>query len=479
VTEPVSILQQLEHDLQRAAERRPSTKRPAPPARRGWWRRRGVVLSVGLAALALVGAGGGLLLGTGRTLPPAFVLPANPAVGLGRPLPASLALLPMREADPAGGPPWGMRVIRTSRGLACVQAGRVVGGRLGGLGIGYAFKGDGLFHPFSPADAIAVDSCATVDLHGNAFQPGAPMVVTADGLPLAGENLYPGERVHCDLPGQEDWGIRCPQAHLREVAVGMLGPDATSIQVSAPGRHLTVTPYGPDGAYLIVLPAPPHANTGVHGLLGRRAPGTPTLTVTFRNGSTCRLPADTASQRCTPEGIVRSTGQLTPARLRRPVSVRYSPMIDAPAPLAVTAVGGRSSFPRNVGSASGAGPGLSVTFRAPVAAPNISSGYDVELEPQPRQGCRLPGTILSQPTQQTVAAGQRVRIEVLLESSCHTSYTGRVFFARSSGSYSEARTSENTDEGPLYEVIANEAIRARRGSAAFGVTVARFHITVP
>jgi hypothetical protein len=473
VREVTSILPQLEHDLVRAAERRLSTRR----APRGWWRRRGVTLSVAFAALALVGAGGGeLLFGSGKPLAPAFVLPANPAVGLGRPLPASLALLPVREADPAGGPPWGMRVIRTSRGLACVQAGRVVGGRLGGLGIGYAFKGDGLFHPFSPADAISSDSCATVEESGQAFQPGAPTVVTADGLPLAGENLYPGQRVHCDLPGQEDWGVRCPQADLREVAVGMLGPDASSIRVSGRGRGFTVRPYGPDGAYLIVLPAPPHANVGPYGFPGRKAPGTPALTVTFRNGSTCELPAAGPGQQCRPEGIERSSGPPPAgARLHRAVSVRYAVRMTGPGPLSVTAVGGERSFPRVIRSTNEPLPGLSIAFGAPVAAPNASSGYGVELRPHAAPGCSLPGTILSQPTQNTLVAGQRVKITVLLESSCRTTYSGRVFFARSSGSFSEARTSDSADEGPLYEVIASESFRGR----VPGATVARFHIAVP
>ncbi len=474
----MSILPQLERDLLRIAERRLSGK----SARRGWWRRRGVTLSVGLAALALVGAGGSaLLLGSGKPVTPAFVLPASPTVGLGRPLSASLALLPIRDADPAGGPPWGMRVIETSRGLVCLQGGRVVDGRLGGLGIGYAFKGDGLFHQFSPADAISSDSCATADADGRAFQPGAPIVVTADGLPLAGENLYPGQRVHCDLPGQEDWGVRCPQADLREVAIGMLGPDATSIRVHAPGRARTVRPYGPDGAYLIVLRAPAHANVGPYGFRGRKAPGTPTLTVTFRNGSTCELPGAGPSQQCRPEGIQRSSGPLpAAARLHRAVSVRYSPRMTGPGPLSVAAAGGQHSFPRVIRSTNEPLPGLSITFTAPLAAPNISSGYDVELEPQPVNGCSLPGKILSQTTQRTIVAGQRVRISVLLESSCPTVYRGRLFFARSSGSYSEARTSDRADEGPLYEVIAGESMRAARGSKRpFGVTISRFSVKVP
>jgi hypothetical protein len=487
----MSILPQLERDLLHAAERRLAAIDAR--ARRRWLPRRGLRLYVALAGIALLGAGGEALLGSGKPVSPAFVLPASPNLGLGRPLPASLKLLPVREADPDGGPPWGMRVIRTSRGLGCVQAGRVVDGKVGGLGIGYAFGGDGLFHPFAAADAVALDSCALVDANGHYyFVPDGFAVVTADGLPLAGENLFPGQRVHCDLPGQENWGVRCPQRDLREVAMGLLGPDATSIHVSEPGRSFAVAPYGPDGAYLIVLPAPAHANVGPYGLQGRKAPGTPTLTVTFRNGSSCSVPAPGPRQQCAPEGTQRVNRQpLSPARLLSRVSVRYSPKISATAPLAVTAIGGMHSFPRTVTSANAVGPGISVSFKAPVAAPSAASGYDVELEPRPVKGCLLPGTILGQPTQQTLTAGQAVRITVLLassrdgESSCATVYAGRVFYAASSASASasasgsEARVTDHEGEGPLYEVIASGAARAARGGRPVGMTVARFHVSVP
>ncbi|HLM84955.1 MAG TPA: hypothetical protein VK272_02065 [Solirubrobacteraceae bacterium] len=511
----MSILPQLERDLLRAADRRLSTGRPA----RTWRSRRSVALALVLAAVALVGAGGGeLLLAPGKTVQPAFVLPANPAVGLGQPRAASLALLPLRPADPAGGPPWGMRVIQTTRGLVCIQAGRVVDGRLGALGIGYAFKGDGRFHPFAPADAISVDACATVDRNDRAFQPGAPTVVTADGLPLAGENLYPYQRVHCDLPDQEDWGVRCPQADLREVAVGLLGPDAASIRVNAPAAKLVVTPYGPDGAYLIVLPAPPHANTGHYGFLGRKAPGTPTLTVTYRNGSTCELPTNEPRQQCSPEGIERSSGPPpSAAQVKSAVHVRYQArMVGATPPLSATgpeeqaipgvpksAPGKRAHSPgRGRGRTLHPGkrkpsagvvvrvpvrplrhdgqpvPGLLVTFTARVGAPNISSGYDVVLEVHAAHGCAAPSMIVAQPTQSTIAAGQHVRFKIPLESNCRASYLGRVFYASSSGRYSEGMQSDRAGEGPLYEVI-NAGLLRGRGVSTFGVTVARFHISVP
>ena len=250
-------------------------------------------VAIGVLAVAVASAGAALLLSSGQAVAPAFVLPATPAAGLGEPVPQSLALLPIRVADPDGGPPWGMRVIRTTRGLLCLQAGRVVDGRLGALGSGYAFDADKRFHPFLADDAIATDACPAVGAGRTAFLPGPPVIVPANGLPLAGENVSQSDQVHCDLPGQRNWGVRCPQSELRQVAVGLLGPHARSIAVSnADGSSFTIDPYGPEGAYLIVLPAQPDANASMssgsyQGPFGyvSSAPG----------GATLRSPTTTAS----------------------------------------------------------------------------------------------------------------------------------------------------------------------------------------
>ena len=287
------------------------------PRARRWWRRSRVMAPAIAAAVVLAGAGGGaLLLEQGKPLPAAYVLPANPETGLGQPEPASLASLPMRVADPAGGPPWAMRVIRTTRGLVCLQGGRLVNGQLGGLGSGYAFHADGRFHPFLAEDAIGTDACPAVGGEGAAFLPGPPVIVPANGLALAGENVAPGDRVHCDLPGQEDWGVRCPQSELRQVAMGLLGPDATSIGVSAgDGSSFTVKPYGPEGAYLIVLPAQPQADASMssgafQGPFGNvsNAPGGALLTVTYEDGSQCQIPFTGSGHQCHPQGAAGQGG---------------------------------------------------------------------------------------------------------------------------------------------------------------------------
>lgn len=463
--------------------------RPAASQSPRWWRRSRTVIPIALAALVLAGAGGSaLLLAPGKALAPAYVLPANPSTGLGRPVPASLAALPLRIADPQGGPPWGMRVIRTTRGLVCLQGGRVVDGQLGGLGSGYAFHGDGRFHPFLAADAIGVDGCVSGDANGHAFLPGAPVIVTANGLPLAGENLWPGERVHCDLPGQEDWGVRCPQSELREVAMGVLGPDATSIRVGASGHEFTVKPYGPDGAYMIVAPAPPGANKSMqsgawdgHGYATNAAGGV-VLTVTFANGSQCEIPGRRV---CPREGFDFANSALpSPAQVSAPVAVRYLPSVSHPsAPLIAWArtsnPNRREAFaptgPNGLGEAP-AGPALAVSFEARVGAQNESSGYVVELQPRVAPGCATPALIVSQPTQQTISAKERLEITVPLEDRCATSYAGRVFFARSA-SQSEPDISRVEDEGPLYQVIASQF--GPRAHSLHFPTVGSFQISVP
>jgi hypothetical protein len=503
----MSVLPQLERDLTRAAERRlaaPARVSDGAPGRvlrtRGaWrhrriprtgkaWRHRRVTIALAFAALTLIGAGGGaLLLAPGKPLTPASELPAMSTVGIGRPLAPSLAPLALRVADPGGGLPWAMRVIRTTRGLACIQAGRVLDGHIGAIGIGYAFKGDGRFHPFAAADAISEDGCATVDRDGLAFQPGAPALATADGATLAGENVWPGERAHCDLPGEMDWGVRCPRADLREIAVGLLGPDAQSIRVETSGRRFSVTPAGRDGAYLIVLPAPAGSTgAGGGGDVSQRGVGVPSrvdamarLTVTYRDGSQCRIPAFSQVQQCTPKGLETATG-VSRRGLRAALHVSYRPRLPYSPPLLAEDAGGRTFHGPGLAAATPRpGPGLVVSFTAPAAAPSVSSGYDVELRSGPASGCAAPATIVAQPTQQTLVAGARVQISVSLESNCATVYSGRVFLASSSGSYSEARTADRAGEGPLYEVIASYFCCGRRRVKNVGSTVGDFRVSVP
>ncbi len=495
----MSTLNDLEQRLRAA---RPLTEVPCPPVSRlverieraaheprprRRPRRGGLALPValGVLVLAAASAGAALLLSSGETVAPAFVLPATPAAGLGEPVHQSLALLPMRVADPEAGPPWGMRVIRTTRGLLCLQAGRVVDGQLGALGSGYAFHADGRFHPFLADDAIATDTCPAVGASGTAFLPGPAVIVPANGLPLAGENVAQSDQVHCDLPGQENWGVRCPQSELRQVAVGLLGPHARSIEVANPdGSSFTIHPYGPEGAYLIVLPAQPNANASTssgsyEGPFGSvsSAPGGAILKVTYDDGVQCQIPISNPSQQCHPQ-TTAGPGLASARQLRSSVQASYAPLEKHPEfPLLMEGRGGNGSFPGRAGSNGhdAPGPALTITFKAPVAAANASSAYVVELRPRPVSGCATPSVIVSQPTNETLPAGAPVRITVPLETSCATSYSGRVFYAASS-----SIGGESGGAGPLYEVIAAQFGRPGSGRNPMSFpTVGSFTVFVP
>jgi hypothetical protein len=486
---------------QRLRAARPVTEVPCPPVStlverleraahepqpRRRLRRGGLALpvAVGVLVLAAASAGAALLLSSGQTVAPAFVLPATPAAGLGEPVPQSLALLPMRVADPEGGPPWGMRVIRTSRGLLCLQAGRVVDGRLGALGTGYAFHADKRFHPFLAENAISTDACPAVGASGTAFLPGPPVIVPTNGLPLAGENVSQSDQVHCDLPGQQDWGVRCPQSELRQVAVGLLGPNARSIGVTdADGSGFTIDPYGPDGAYLIVLRAQQDANASMSsgsyqspfGYVSS-APGGATLKVSYDNGFECKIPTTSPSQQCHAQS---TAGPRLPSakQLRSVVQASYVPLDEHPGfPLLMERSGGKGSFPGRTGpnGSDAPGPTLVIIFKAPVAAANASSAYVVELKPQPVSGCATPAVIVSQPTSETLQAGAPVRITVPLETSCATTYSGRVFYATSS-----SIGGESGGGGPLYEVIAAQYGLARGSNPMKFPTVGSFNVSVP
>ena len=84
------------------------------------------VLVLGGTSVALAAAG---VFQTGApiTTEPGYAPVAN--VGWGAPIAGSMRLLALRAADPAGGPPWGLGMFKTTEGLACAVTGRVVNGR--------------------------------------------------------------------------------------------------------------------------------------------------------------------------------------------------------------------------------------------------------------------------------------------------------------------------------------------------------------
>jgi hypothetical protein len=194
-----------------------------------------VALPLALTTTAITLAATGVLL-TGSPVRP--VSRPIATAGDGIPIEGGSRLLPLRVADPAGGLPWGMRIVHTTRGLICVQIGRVYHGQLGDLGIDGAFANDGRFHPL-PADALP-DVLGSLQglMSGNCAAP---------------EEIYAGNIVGLELNAASNppapAGVA---ADRREISFGLLGPHAVSITYHS-GSETHTQPVLPGlGAYLIV-----------------------------------------------------------------------------------------------------------------------------------------------------------------------------------------------------------------------------------
>jgi hypothetical protein len=199
-------------------------------------------LRIGAIALAAVFATtAAALAASGVILTGSPVRPVGhpvPTVGEGVPAAGGTRLLPLRAPDPAGGLPWGMRVVHATRGLVCVQIGRIDNGRLGELGVDGAFGDDGRFHPL-PADALP-DVLSSTGGIGNSDceMPEQSFAGDIVGLQLnAASDPPPGVGAGADR---------------REISFGLLGPNAVKIAYRS-GSTVRTQPVLPGlGAYLIV-----------------------------------------------------------------------------------------------------------------------------------------------------------------------------------------------------------------------------------
>jgi hypothetical protein len=231
-----------------AGRRRQAGRRRLPArfgirfARTSSRRRAPTHLRVALIALALVLATTAITLGaTGVILTGSPVGTARAPIataGEGVPVPGGARLLPLRAPDPAGGVPWGMRIIHTTRGLICVQIGRVDHNQLGQLGVDGAFHNDGRFHPL-PTDALP-DTLANASgwMAGNCASPGETYAGDSVGLELnAATDPGPGAGVPADR---------------REISFGLLGVHAVSITYHEGSKTHTQPVLPGLGAYLIV-----------------------------------------------------------------------------------------------------------------------------------------------------------------------------------------------------------------------------------
>jgi hypothetical protein len=246
------FLDRLEHQLVTVAASPAVTARPrVRNARR--------LTPLAAAAVALL-AGGAVALGASGLLTGSPVKPTgplNPTVGAGLPARGGSRLLALRAVDPAGGPAWGVRIVDTTRGLVCLQVGRVQNGQLGELGIDGAFHNDGRFHPM-PADVLPQSD----DFGSN------PACV----LP---NQTFTSTLFDFDRDAVAPNGRPVLARDQREIAFGLLGPHALSVTyATAHGPHTErVDPI--TGAYLFVeRPVKPgeQFSTGSGGLEERNGP---------------------------------------------------------------------------------------------------------------------------------------------------------------------------------------------------------------
>jgi hypothetical protein len=291
----VSIVPEIERQLREAAERMAHSPVSRAAARARRWRGQLFARPL-LVGLLVVSSASGVALAARALVGVGTPAPAEYPNLDARILPAGTRLLSLRVPDPAGGPPWGMRLIFTTEdgrgstaagGAAhwgCVQIGRIVDGELGVLGQDGAFHDDGLFHelPAQPEGCGSLNrSGQLVGLTGgsnietaSAYQ-GLEGCVTetarrqqeialpsierelavarterdAQGIRAALEGLASYRRIAPKVGSEPT----CAATDLRHIYFGIAGPDARSVTVTGPGvkETIPVTP-ADDGAYLIV-----------------------------------------------------------------------------------------------------------------------------------------------------------------------------------------------------------------------------------
>jgi hypothetical protein len=282
-----------------------------------------VLLVLALATGALAAAG---VFSTGAPVKPAAKDLITPRSGSGAAIAGSVGPIVATAADPAGGPAWGTRAVKTTRGLGCVQVGRLVDGRLGVLGEDGAFADDGRFHALPPQVNQAPVDCGALDARGQLF-----LAFESQGFPAS------GDPTGCTRPGDVEPHPKpaiCPQADERAIYAGLLGPAAVSLTYTDVGGSARTIHTGPDGAYLIVTQADPQILGGANfaGLLPTPGNGDPITSINYRGGEQCVIGPGTVTTRagrpCDPVGYVAAKF-VTPSRQLLAVPVDHVLRIDA------------------------------------------------------------------------------------------------------------------------------------------------------
>jgi hypothetical protein len=319
--------------------------------------------------------------------------------GEGIPVRGGARLLSLRAPDPAGGLPWGMRIIHTTRGLICVQIGRVDNDQLGQLGVDGAFHDDGLFHSL-PTDALP-DTLANMSgwMTGNCASPG---------------EIYAGDSVGVELSAAASPG---PGAGVpsdrREISFGLLGVHAVSITYREGSTTRTERVLPGLGAYLIVQRYTSGRPLGsVSETDGRDEPGNYSGPAA-PNGALTAITYDYAGRMCVDRGDLRMAScglsEVPPPHLAA-LPVVHAPLhahLDIHDHVIVSA---------------------QISFRAPYPVTSAEQSYSV-MAP----GCRHRGLAGGGSSEADVARGALVTISIgsSLSSACGRAMTFTVYYVRS------------------------------------------------
>jgi hypothetical protein len=377
-----------------------------------------LVLLLLVTAAAAIAATSGWLTGEPVKERPGMTFKSD--VGLGKVIAGSAHLAALRVPDPDGGPPWGIRTLRTTRQLGCVQVGRVVDGKLGVLGRDGAFGNDDKFHELPPG-VLSQSQCAPLDGAGHAF-----IAISYSGMPAGGlrdgctARPLPKSLVPRSRHGSQPLPI-CPRSDLRNVLYGTLGPQGKAITYRDPvtGRSATQDAVGPDHAYLVVSrPTAAHPGTGSWFTL--QTPGSGLSAVHYRDGSTCQVVSARragGARPCPAKGLV--VAPLTHAQVHAPISVTAAAKIERPL---TGPPGDRRPGP--------AARRLTVGFRAPIATPDARSYYVVSLTlgRAAAQRCGFAG--MGGPVARSVRAGEAIRKDFWIRPSCHAAINATVALHR-------------------------------------------------
>jgi hypothetical protein len=386
------VLDELGREIERVAALA-GTVRP----RRRWWRPGVALVALPLAVAAVaVAATSGIL--SGEPVKDPSAAHANPKSGLG--VVVSGRMLDVRMADPDGGPEWGMRLVRTSRGFGCVQLGRVVDGKLGVLGRDGSFGDDGRFHELRP-QTLQLPVCQQQDAARNVF-----IATSWVGLPDS------GDAAACAVkPYKLNTRPLCPPESLRTIYFGLLGPQGKAVTyIGASGKVVRQPVIDPEGAYLVVLRTNPK-RTNVGYFSPGVTPASGLRSVEYRDGSVCRI------------GNPRRLGGARHCPLKGFVAPKLPPVPNAELATTIRVhVGKRRAHPfRRLKQPKGMPPvpaqrRVTIVFRARRAA-NARSFYTVSTRMlHGGKGCTF-GTI--GPIARDVAAGAVVTQQLYLPYRCH------------------------------------------------------------